>query len=45
VNEVTLVLRTGELVPLPRASKRDVADWIFDHALKLRLALNPTHES
>jgi phosphopantothenoylcysteine decarboxylase/phosphopantothenate--cysteine ligase len=45
VNEVTLVLRTGELVPLPRASKRDVADWIFDHALKLRLALKPTHES
>jgi phosphopantothenoylcysteine decarboxylase/phosphopantothenate--cysteine ligase len=45
MNEVTLVLRTGELVPLPRASKRDVADWVFDHALKLRLALNPTHES
>lgn len=40
VNEVTLVLRTGEVISLPRASKRDVADAIFDHALTLRLALH-----
>ena len=39
-NEVTLVLRTGESVKLPRASKPEVADWIFDHALKLRLTLH-----
>jgi phosphopantothenoylcysteine decarboxylase/phosphopantothenate--cysteine ligase len=39
-NEVMLVLRTGELVQLPRASKRSIADQIFDHALKLRLALH-----
>ena len=39
-NEVTLVLRTGESIPLPRASKDEVADWVFDHALKLRLALH-----
>jgi len=38
-NEVTLVLRTGAPIQLPRASKRQVADWIFDHALKLRLAI------
>lgn len=40
VNEVTLVLRTGEVIEVPRASKRDVADAIFDHALTLRLALH-----
>lgn len=39
-NEVTLVLRTGEVTPLPRASKRGLADQIFDHALRLRLALH-----
>jgi phosphopantothenoylcysteine decarboxylase/phosphopantothenate--cysteine ligase len=39
-NEVTLVLRTGETVPLTRAPKRQVADRIFDRILKLRLALN-----
>ncbi len=39
-NEVTLVLRTGETVQLPRASKAEIADRIFDHALKLRLALH-----
>jgi hypothetical protein len=33
-------MRTGEAVKLPRASKLDVANWIFDHALKLRLALH-----
>jgi phosphopantothenoylcysteine decarboxylase/phosphopantothenate--cysteine ligase len=39
-NEVVLALSTGELVALPRASKRGVADRIFDEALKLRLALH-----
>ncbi len=39
-NEVTLVLRSGEAVPLKRAEKRDIADRIFDHILKLRLALH-----
>ncbi|MBL8178195.1 MAG: bifunctional phosphopantothenoylcysteine decarboxylase/phosphopantothenate--cysteine ligase CoaBC [Bryobacterales bacterium] len=40
VNEVTLVLKTGEVIALPRATKRVVADQIFDHALRLRLALH-----
>jgi phosphopantothenoylcysteine decarboxylase/phosphopantothenate--cysteine ligase len=35
-NEVVLVLKTGETVPLPAASKREIADRIFDHALRLR---------
>jgi phosphopantothenoylcysteine decarboxylase/phosphopantothenate--cysteine ligase len=39
-NEVTLVMRTGEVVRLPRASKLDIAHAIFDHALRLRLALH-----
>jgi phosphopantothenoylcysteine decarboxylase / phosphopantothenate---cysteine ligase len=39
-NEVVLVLRTGETVALPRASKREIADRIFDQVLKLRLALH-----
>ena len=38
-NEVVLALATGELIPLPRAAKREIADRIFDEALKLRLAL------
>jgi phosphopantothenoylcysteine decarboxylase/phosphopantothenate--cysteine ligase len=42
-NEVTLALSSGENIPLPRASKREVADRIFDEALKLRLALH-AHE-
>jgi phosphopantothenoylcysteine decarboxylase/phosphopantothenate--cysteine ligase len=37
-NEVVLVMRTGEVVALPRASKREVADRIFDRLLKLRNA-------
>ena len=37
-NEVVLVMRTGEVVALPRASKREVADRIFDRLLKLRHA-------
>jgi phosphopantothenoylcysteine decarboxylase/phosphopantothenate--cysteine ligase len=39
-NEVLLALRTGEFIPLPRASKREVAEKIFDEILHLRLALS-----
>jgi phosphopantothenoylcysteine decarboxylase/phosphopantothenate--cysteine ligase len=39
-NEVTLALRTGETIAVPKASKREVADRIFDEILKLRLALH-----
>jgi len=39
-NEVLLGLATGELISIPKASKREVADRIFDEALKLRLALH-----
>ena len=39
-NEVMLILRTGENVALPRASKRVIAGQILDHALRLRLALH-----
>jgi phosphopantothenoylcysteine decarboxylase/phosphopantothenate--cysteine ligase len=39
VNEVALALRTGEFIPLPRASKRELADQILSHALKLRRAV------
>jgi phosphopantothenoylcysteine decarboxylase/phosphopantothenate--cysteine ligase len=39
-NEVILALATGEVIALPRASKREVADRIYDEALKLRLALH-----
>jgi len=39
-NEVTLVLRTGETIPLERASKSAEAHRIFDQAIKLRLALH-----
>jgi phosphopantothenoylcysteine decarboxylase/phosphopantothenate--cysteine ligase len=42
-NEVTLALSSGETIPLPRAGKRELADRIFDEALKLRLALH-AHE-
>jgi phosphopantothenoylcysteine decarboxylase / phosphopantothenate---cysteine ligase len=38
-NEVVLVLRTGEAVPVTRASKSKIADAILDQALRLRLAL------
>ena len=37
--EVVLARATGELIPLPRAAKREIADRIFDEVLKLRLAL------
>ena len=43
-NEVILALRTGAVIPLARASKREIADRIFDEALKLRLALHLAHE-
>ncbi len=39
-NEVVLVLATGECIEVPRASKRQIADRIYDEALKLRLALH-----
>jgi phosphopantothenoylcysteine decarboxylase/phosphopantothenate--cysteine ligase len=39
-NEVVLVLRTGESIPIARAPKREIADRIFDQVLKLRLALH-----
>jgi phosphopantothenoylcysteine decarboxylase/phosphopantothenate--cysteine ligase len=38
-NEVVLVLCTGESVEVPRASKRQVSDAIFDQVLRLRLAM------
>ncbi len=38
-NEVVLVLRSGENIELPRASKREVADGILDQVLRLRIAL------
>jgi len=39
-NEVLLLLRTGESIPVPRAPKRAVARRIFDELIKLRLALH-----
>ena len=39
-NEVVLVTRTGDTIPLERAPKRDIADRIFDQVLRLRLALH-----
>jgi phosphopantothenoylcysteine decarboxylase / phosphopantothenate---cysteine ligase len=39
-NEVTLVLRGGQTIPLARADKREIADRILDQAPKLRLALH-----
>jgi phosphopantothenoylcysteine decarboxylase/phosphopantothenate--cysteine ligase len=37
-NEVVLVAKTGDPIYLARASKRRIADQIFDHALLLRLS-------
>ena len=37
-NEVELVLRTGETIPVARAPKREIAERILDQVLKLRLA-------
>jgi len=39
-NEVVLTLSTGPTITLQRAPKREIADRIFDEALKLRLALH-----
>ncbi len=39
-NEVVLVKRTGESIPVPRAPKRAIARRIFDEMIKLRLALH-----
>jgi phosphopantothenoylcysteine decarboxylase/phosphopantothenate--cysteine ligase len=39
-NEVVLVTRAGETIPLERAPKRAIAGRIFDEALRLRLALH-----
>jgi phosphopantothenoylcysteine decarboxylase/phosphopantothenate--cysteine ligase len=36
MNEVSLALRSGEFVNLPKASKREVAHGILDHILKLK---------
>jgi phosphopantothenoylcysteine decarboxylase/phosphopantothenate--cysteine ligase len=43
-NEVILALSTGQTISLPRASKREIADRIFDEILKLRLALHAANE-
>lgn len=39
-NEVVLLLRTGESIPLSRSPKREIAGRIFDQVLKLRLAMH-----
>ncbi|PYT14937.1 MAG: bifunctional phosphopantothenoylcysteine decarboxylase/phosphopantothenate--cysteine ligase CoaBC [Acidobacteria bacterium] len=39
-NEVVLVLRAGQTVPVRRAAKRVIAQRIFDEMIKLRLALH-----
>jgi phosphopantothenoylcysteine decarboxylase/phosphopantothenate--cysteine ligase len=39
-NEVVLVTRNGESIPVRRASKRAIASRIFDEILKLRLVLH-----
>jgi phosphopantothenoylcysteine decarboxylase / phosphopantothenate---cysteine ligase len=44
-NEVVLALRTGETIPIPKASKREIAGRIYDEILKLRLALHALNES
>jgi phosphopantothenoylcysteine decarboxylase/phosphopantothenate--cysteine ligase len=41
-NEVLLAMSSGEFISVPRASKREVADRIFDEILKLRLHLYAT---
>jgi len=41
-NEVLLALSSGEFISVPRASKREVADRIFDEILKLRLHIYAT---
>ncbi len=39
-NEVVLVKRSGESIPVPRAAKRVIARRIFDEMIKLRLVLH-----
>jgi phosphopantothenoylcysteine decarboxylase/phosphopantothenate--cysteine ligase len=39
-NEVVLVLKTGETIPVPKAAKSAIAHRIFDEMLRLRLALH-----
>lgn len=39
-NEVTLVLRGGQTIPIGRAAKREIADRILAQVLKLRLVLH-----
>jgi phosphopantothenoylcysteine decarboxylase/phosphopantothenate--cysteine ligase len=39
-NEVVLVKRTGETIPVRRAAKRVIAARIFDEMIRLRLALH-----
>ncbi|HEY1760784.1 MAG TPA: bifunctional phosphopantothenoylcysteine decarboxylase/phosphopantothenate--cysteine ligase CoaBC [Bryobacteraceae bacterium] len=39
-NEVVLVLRTGESIPVRRAAKSVIAHRIFDEMIRLRLALH-----
>jgi len=39
-NEVVLVTRAGDTIPVERASKRIVAGRIFDETMRLRLALH-----
>ncbi len=41
-NEVALALRTGEFIPLPRASKREIADQILSRILELRRSVGVT---
>jgi phosphopantothenoylcysteine decarboxylase/phosphopantothenate--cysteine ligase len=39
-NEVVLVLRTGDIIPVKRAAKTVVAERIFDEIIRLRLAIH-----
>jgi phosphopantothenoylcysteine decarboxylase / phosphopantothenate---cysteine ligase len=39
-NEVVLLLRTGETIPLPKAAKSEIAGRILDEMTKLRLAIH-----
>ncbi|MSV34509.1 MAG: bifunctional phosphopantothenoylcysteine decarboxylase/phosphopantothenate--cysteine ligase CoaBC [Bryobacterales bacterium] len=42
-NAVVLVTRSGETIPVERASKRAIAARILDEALRVRLALHASH--
>ncbi len=44
-NEVLLVMKSGDAVPLAKAPKRQIADQIFDQALKVRLAVHAASQS